>query len=195
MRNKKAIVGIGTLIIFIATIVVSLIAAAVLINATNLLQERSLDVESAARETIVSGLMVYSVNAYADLNDSKVYGLEFLVRLRPGSSPIELRTVGFTLDSNTGIYAALLNTSKNNDDCTFEALVPETEFCYIDRFSEGNSIIAPGDLYIMRFKLNESNWLPTYSDFEVALTPRTGGITILELRTPELVLTERIRLR
>lgn len=195
MINKKAIVGIGTLIIFIATIVASLIAAAVLINATNLLQEKSLEVEAAARESIVSGLSIFSINGYADVDNSTIIGFELLTRLKPGSSPIELDTVGLTVDSPSGVSAALLNESKSNEACTFDNLTAGTEFCYVDRLSAGNSIIEPGDLYVLRFKLEEENALPTFTSFQIALSPRTGGITSIELITPEVILTERVRLR
>ena len=195
IQSRKAVVGIGTLIIFIATIVVSLIAAAVLINATGVLQERALEVEEAARERLVTGLEVYSVNVYGNTTTEEIYGVELLTRLRPGSSPVQLQTTGLTLDSPIGFYSAELNSAIINDDCTFDNLNDETEFCIIDRFGEGNTVVEIGDLYIIRYRLPADGELPTFTEFEISLTPRLGGIETVELRTPDLVLADRIRLR
>lgn len=193
--NRKAVVGIGTLIIFISTIVASLVAASVLINTSNLLQEKALEVEAAARENIVSGLSIFSVNGIANVENGTVVGFELLTRLKPGSAPIELDTVGLTVDSAKGVAAALINKNISNDDCIFENLEPSTEFCYVDRLNADDSTVEAGDLFIIKFKLNDSEALPTFTPFQIALTPRTGGLSILQLTTPEVITSPRVRLR
>ncbi|PIZ54769.1 hypothetical protein COY28_02410, partial [Candidatus Woesearchaeota archaeon CG_4_10_14_0_2_um_filter_57_5] len=55
-QDRKAIMGIGMLIIFIATILVSAVAAGVLVKVTGQLQQKALLVEEAARTRLVSGL-------------------------------------------------------------------------------------------------------------------------------------------
>ncbi len=195
MKQKKAVVGIGTLIIFVATIVVSMIAAGVLIQSTGLLQERALNVEESARERLTAGVEAFNVYAVGNTSTERITGLEFNVRLRSGSGPVQLQTVGLSVDSPRGNIAANLNSSKSNEDCTFDNLIPNEEFCYINRFGGEGSIIQPGDLFIIRIAFNETTQLPTFTNFDVIFTPRTGGIESLQLRTPELVLLNRIRLR
>ena len=64
--NKKAVMGIGTLIIFIATILVAAVAAAVLISTSNVLQQRSLLVGQEARKAITDGIEVVSIITASD---------------------------------------------------------------------------------------------------------------------------------
>lgn len=196
MKSKKAVIGIGTLIIFIATIVASLIAAGVLINATGLLQEEAIAVQQEATQRLVAGVDAYSVNAYGEPDTESIYGFDVLVRLRAGSNPIEMQTVGLALDSDDVSTGANLNSSLLNDDCTFENLDSEDEYCIINRFGDQNStILSLGDLFILRYRLDQESELEPFQDFEITLTPRTGGTETLQLRTPELILAERIRLR
>jgi archaellin len=193
--NKKAVVGIGTLIIFIATIVVSMVAAGVLVRSTGLLQERALFVEETARERLISGVEVYAVYAQGDRLNQTMSEFEFHMRLRPGSNPIQMRTLSMAFDTPDRIYAAELNYGIIGDSCIFENLEPGTEFCYVDRFGNLDTVLEEGELFIVRFTLPADEALDTFADFEVTFTPRVGSLEILTLRTPEIVLTNRIRLR
>lgn len=113
-RNKKAIMGIGTLIIFIAMVLVAAIAASVLIRTSGVLQERAFAVGNAARQQLVTKVELVSVEGV--VNTSKpsgfetVYGLEMRVKLSPGSYPIQLKSLNFEFissDANLGASAAL----------------------------------------------------------------------------------------
>ena len=90
-HNKKAIMGIGTLIIFIATILVAAVAAAVLISTSNVLQQRSLLVGQEARKAITDSIEVISILAASDSTDETFNNYEILVRLSPGSDPLQMR--------------------------------------------------------------------------------------------------------
>jgi flagellin FlaB len=193
--NKKAVIGIGTLIIFIATIVVSMVAAGVLVRSTGLLQERALFVEETARERLISGIEVYAVYAQGDRENQTISEFEFHIRLRPGSNPIQMRTLSMAFDTQDRIYAAELNASLVGDVCTFDVLTDPSEYCYLDRFGNKDTVLEEGELFILRFKVPEEQALETFVDFEATFTPRVGSLELLSLRTPEIVLTNRIRLR
>ncbi|MCA9495645.1 MAG: hypothetical protein KC589_01780, partial [Nanoarchaeota archaeon] len=91
--SKKGAQGIGTLIIFIALILVAAVAAGVLIQTASSLQSKSLDVGRQSQEKITTDIEVVQVftNDTSDnfINDS-VDTVTILVRLGSGSSPIKL---------------------------------------------------------------------------------------------------------
>ena len=65
-QSKKGIMGIETLIIFIAMIIVAAIAAGVLLRTQGVLQQKSLAVANEARERVVTGLEIISITANID---------------------------------------------------------------------------------------------------------------------------------
>ncbi len=89
--DKKAVMGIGTLIIFIATILVAAVAAAVLISTSNVLQQRSLLVGQEARKAITDGIEVVSIMTASDASTEKFNQYEIMIRLSPGSDPLQMR--------------------------------------------------------------------------------------------------------
>jgi flagellin-like protein len=109
-QSKKGIMGIETLIIFIAMIIVAAIAAGVLLRTQGVLQQKSLAVANEARERVVTGLEIISITANIDNVDFVIRSFEMLVRLRAGSSDIQLKVLGLAL--TTQLYSnqmALMN--------------------------------------------------------------------------------------
>lgn len=194
--NNKGIMAIGTLIIFIAVIVVTMIAAGVLLRATGLLSEAGFAVEEEARERLVSGLEVYTVFVFGDPVTGTIDRFEFYSRLRPGSTPIEMGATGLSIDSASVSTDATLNSSLiGGANCTFTNLAANDEFCFEDRFGNSNTVMEQGELFIIRYKLSNASALSTFEEFDALFAPRTGGTEELRLRTPEFILQERIRLR
>lgn len=89
--DKKAVMGIGTLIIFIATILVAAVAAAVLISTSNVLQQRSLLVGQEARKAITDGIEVVSILTASDPSTETFNQYEIMIRLSPGSDALQMR--------------------------------------------------------------------------------------------------------
>jgi len=89
--DKKAVMGIGTLIIFIATILVAAVAAAVLISTSNVLQQRSLLVGQEARKSITNGIEVVSILTASDAAAETFNRYEIMIRLSPGSDALQMR--------------------------------------------------------------------------------------------------------
>lgn len=113
-KNKKAMMGIGTLIIFIAMVLVAAVAASVLIRTSGVLQERSFAVANNARQALVTKIELISVEGIVDQNRTSgsetIDGLEIRVKLGPGSYPIQLKSVDMEFVSpsaNLGASVAL----------------------------------------------------------------------------------------
>jgi flagellin-like protein len=116
MRNilsKKGIMGVETLIIFIAMIIVAAIAAAVLLRTQGLLQQRALAVGNEARERIATGLEVISVVGTVNTTLNSIRQVEINTRLRSGSEDIDLRLLGITLTTRTFATQLFLLSREN----------------------------------------------------------------------------------
>ncbi|WP_135612624.1 archaellin/type IV pilin N-terminal domain-containing protein [Methanococcoides sp. AM1] len=112
-KDESAQVGIGTLIIFIAMVLVAAVAAAVLIQTSGVLQERASSTGQQAAQEVSSNMMVKSIEGVrssdgTNLSDSADL-LKLKVALNIGSSDIDLNQVVITItdgvNTNDLVYA------------------------------------------------------------------------------------------
>jgi flagellin-like protein len=95
---KKAEMGVGTLIIFIAMLLVAAVAAGVLIQTAGSLQEKSLATGQQARSQISTNAETVEVSA-TDGRDGLLNDFHHLLKLAPGSDEIKLEQVIFTFNT------------------------------------------------------------------------------------------------
>jgi flagellin-like protein len=108
-KEKKAAQGIGTLIIFIAMILVAAVAAGVLIQTAASLQSKSLDVGRQSQEKITTDLDVLQIVAY-DTSDGVINegidNLSVTVRLGTGSATVKLSDTLLKIDSSVSLKSS-----------------------------------------------------------------------------------------
>jgi archaellin len=90
-KKKKAVMGIGTLIVFIATILVAAVAAGVLISTSGVLQQRALITGQEARKKITNAIEIIQIVAYGNKTDETLNDFEVLIRLDAGSDPVQMK--------------------------------------------------------------------------------------------------------
>jgi len=89
-EDEEAIVGIGTLIIFIAMILIAAVAATVLITTAEELQARAKTVGTQTIREVSAGIAVETVTGYTNSAKTKIEYLALTVRPRAGSKDIDL---------------------------------------------------------------------------------------------------------
>ncbi|MBT3408926.1 hypothetical protein HN415_09700 [Candidatus Woesearchaeota archaeon] len=114
---KKAEMGVGTLIIFIAMLLVAAVAAGVLLQTAGSLQEKSLATGKQATGQIATNAETVEVSA-TDGRDGNLNDFNQIMKLSPGSDEIKLSQIIFsfnTKDSTSTLkYRGTTGTCINN---------------------------------------------------------------------------------
>nr|WP_304411956.1 flagellin [Methanocaldococcus sp. FS406-22] len=111
LKSRRGAIGIGTLIIFIALVLVAAVAAAVIINTAANLQHKAARVGEESTRQVASGIQVLKVIGYA--NDTKnITKLAILVSPNVGDE-IDLSSVIVTI-SNGDYKASLVYGGQNS---------------------------------------------------------------------------------
>ena len=190
-QNKRAIMGIGTLIILIAMILVSAVAAGVIINSATQLQGKAQIVGNVVQNRLVTGVEAVKIMGYTDPTMTKVDSIEILGRLRAGSPSINLRDLSIILSSAnftvSPVYTRL-------DQCSFSALQPESEYCHKTLIGNNDTVIEPQEMVSIRFKLEGANRLETNQKVSFSLVAPKGDVIELQRTVPSLVGSQRVEI-
>jgi archaellin len=103
--NKKSMIGIGTLIVFIAGILAAAISAGVILTTQSRLQNKALDVGAKARKGVSINFQTVEVRTIKD-NTGNYTELLLIMKLAPGSGDARLNKtiIDVVLENNSGIY-------------------------------------------------------------------------------------------
>ena len=115
----KGETGIGTLIIFIAIVLVAAIAASVLLGTAGSLQQKALTTGKQTQQEVASGLQVIQVSAQNGM-DGTVENFEILVKLSAGSDPLAINDTTINFDTK--------NSSQSLQFDNGSAVVSGTDF-------------------------------------------------------------------
>ena len=109
ISDENAAIGIGTLIIFIAMILVAGMVASVIIQTMNTLQQQAMETGEQTTRDVATGLRVTQVSGYN--NGSSITQLAIFIKPTAGSDDIDLSYVYLSL-SDTSKQVILNYTSK-----------------------------------------------------------------------------------
>lgn len=193
--RDRAQVGIGTLIVFIALVLVAAIAAGVLINTAGFLQSQAESTGQQSTEQVTNNLNIVSTTG-TTLSDSgnTIDTIYMTVSKAPGAGGIDLTQAEIeVVDSNVGT-TRLLHTA--NDDS-----VSNEEFTTNEVKSENSNadlITDTGDRTEIVINIQESDGaggtqdgeagvLTAYdpgSEISIVVTTQDGGQTFVDLSVP-----------
>jgi len=187
MFNKKAEMGIGTLVLFIAMILVAAIAAGVLIQTATNLQSRALETGSRSTQqvsTALSTILLYGEDGLS----GEIGSLFQNLRLVAGSDPIKLNDTLINLDVSD-MSADL--TYDNTSDCN--ASVPAGSFA-VKYLKEGNDnragYVNTGDVIQVCYQLPRQ--VGEDETIRINVVLKVGNVMTVQVTTPPTMLSKRI---
>ena len=181
-RNDRAEVGVGTLIVFIAMVLVAAVAAAVLINTTGSLQQRAQATGKEATQEVSSNLKVLNVYGVRPGTDKDVHQFKINMELAAGALPVDLSKliVRFSDGSTADNYVWAAAEDNSTTPKKFEIT------CIRGACSDTDPVMKSGDLVEVFFSLDGSpaTYLAPRTSVEVSLTPEVGSPVNADFKTP-----------
>lgn len=169
-RRDNAEVGVGTLIIFIAMVLVAAVAAAVIIGTSGTLQQRAQQTGKDATSDVSSNMRIESAYGIRATSNDDVGSVRLIVTLAAGSVPVDLTEtiIRYSDGSSPTLYKF--------GDLTYPFTLNWV------RGTATDNVIEAGDLVELDFDLPSD--LPPRSDFRLQLIHIIGAPQELDLVTP-----------
>jgi archaellin len=190
MFDKKAEMGVGTLIIFIALLLVAAVAAGVLIQTAGSLQQKALSTGSQATGQISTNAVTVEVSATD--GTTTLDNFSSVMKLAPGSDPIELDSVTLTFGTKdtttTLIYSgdATFATNGTNENGTFGVT-------YLQQGANHQAgVLVRGD--VIRVDMASPRAITAGEDVRINFIPKTGTPTLTTFTVPDVISTQRVYL-
>ncbi|MBN2880521.1 hypothetical protein JXM83_00570 [Candidatus Woesearchaeota archaeon] len=185
--SKKAEMGIGTLVLFIAMILVAAIAAGVLIQTATTLQSKALETGSRSTSqigTALTTIVVYGEDASADNTVEILYQN---VKLTPGSEFVNLNDSVITVDLKNASTELVYST---NTSCS-GVVAGEFRARYLKNGSEHRAgYVVTGDVVQMCY--NAPSPIREDSTFRITFIPKVGSVMTVQGTTPGVMTTKRV---
>ncbi len=188
---RKGAVGIGTLIIFIAMVLVAAIAAAVIINVSGILQQRAMTTGKESIQQVSSNIVVVSITGTTNLGRTNVENVSVAVSAAAGAGRIDMRYT--LLKVGNGVNSTYLNyTSGAAGIGTYgasERRDPSNLFTVTTPVIDGSSLIE------LNFNaMNNSIYYPPRQVYKMTIIPEHGASINIDGIMPEAFSTTSIEI-
>lgn len=195
-NNKKGDMGIGTLILFIAFILVAAVAASVLVSTTSALQSKALSTGKATQAevgTSMTAIEVYAEDATDNGGDKKVDYFFYTIKLSSGSDPIRFSDVLLTMNTDNSSMDYQYETNLSDANCSNSSTLEDYEYGIIyslksSQYTEG--YVFPGDVVKLCFKAPRA--IGEAEDIKINMVPKVGATLMVDTIMPALMKDKRI---
>ena len=197
-KKDDAAIGIGTMIIFIAMVLVAGIAASVLIQTSSRLESQAMSTGEETTAEVATGLEISDIQGH--VSSGSIDKLVITVRPRAGSRDIDLSTAVLELSDGSNKYILSFDTTPVY--ATSPALagifstdvfddLSDAEFGLIElqdadnSASSSNPVINRGDKMVISVNATATfGGLSERTDVTGRIVPEEGASGIISFRTP-----------
>ncbi|AWB27520.1 archaellin/type IV pilin N-terminal domain-containing protein [Halococcoides cellulosivorans] len=180
--DDRGQVGIGTLIVFIAMVLVAAIAAGVLINTAGFLQSSAEQSGQQAAEQVTNRLV--EVSTVGEVNGSQIVEANMTVRLAPGSADVNLNDTTMQWITASGSTQLVSDQVSGTSFATFNWTTLRDNDGSI---TDDNTLNDPVDRAIITIDLSQAelNYLDSGNTVTLQVNTRSGGQTTVTLNVPD----------
>ena len=182
--ENRAQVGIGTLIVFIAMVLVAAIAAGVLVNTAGFLQATAEDTGQESVDQVTERLDVVNEHATVNSSGEGVGYLNLTVGLASGAGAVDMDDTTIKYLSNDEV-ATLTNSSDATASSSEFKLTAIEETDSDDSYGVLNSDEDRYEVVISATDIESDKGLTTSETVQLEITTQAGGTTDVVLTMPD----------
>ncbi len=185
-KDEEGAMGVGTLIIFIAMVLVSAVAASVLIDTANKLQQQAEKTGDQAIREVATSFIVKDVIGYNG-KDGEIGNISLKVGLAAGAPAQSLNqtVIQVQTDSNQAhLTAAAQGYGPGSNNYSWREVI-EQEDTFNQYLEQGDIVNITINLYEMFGKT-----VGTQSEISIQIIPKHGTPTYEEITTPPVMVSK-----
>ncbi|WP_159898737.1 archaellin/type IV pilin N-terminal domain-containing protein [Salinirussus salinus] len=182
--ESRGQVGIGTLIIFIALVLVAAVAAGVLIDTSGQLESRASDTGADAQAEVSNQVEVVSATGIDTSDNNKIDEIELVIKKSAGSDPIDLSSTTIQYNSGSAVKS-LEQGSLASDKFSVTSVVDDS-----GEISASNVLANSADrakITIDADAVEGSTDLSAGSDVDLKIVDQSGASTVYGVNVPDVL--------
>jgi flagellin FlaB len=187
--DKRAEMGVGTMIIFIAMVLVAAVAASVLISTANSVREQAQNTGEQAIQNVASGFITYDVVGTVTATYDELDSVDIYVRLAAGSPSINMDNVVISVTDGGDTVVFVKGAAASATDYAAEQtlVVSSVE----DWTTSAVDMVGQGDLIKITLDLGAFA-IGNSQNVEIKIMPAYGQNSLVQFYTPEVFDSEMI---
>jgi len=195
-EEERGQVGIGTLIVFIAMVLVAAIAAGVLINTAGFLQTQAEATGEESTAQVSDRLQVVSQSGTFDdaQGNGQIVELDFVLAQSPGASNIDLSETSVELIGEDGQETFTLSTAA--DGTNIDMFKGDNTVVFTDTSDRAQVTLGLDETSdLVNNNAGDSPYVLEEGDsMTITFTTASGATTTTEIRVPSTVVSDSVRL-
>jgi flagellin FlaB len=199
LTERKAQVGIGTLIIFIAMILVAAVAAGVLLSTSGSLQQKAAVTGEQTIKEVSTQLKAISTTGYQSINtNNRVDGLIITTSLAAGSNDIRFVDIILTYHSGDTYIAGIVynSTTVTTPASVNGSATPSADFGVNVLNGDSDAILEVGETVEFHFWIEADDGtdqaLGSDNTFTLTMQPKAGQVSTVKKTAPSSISTNYV---